>query len=77
MDADRERKLLRDIEVLVQQRHLLREACQYVLEDDGLMPRATSACRDHVRSLLATSNALGTKLPVMWTSSEYDPKARA
>jgi hypothetical protein len=31
----------------------LREALKYVLEDDGLLPRATSECRDVVRAALS------------------------
>lgn len=30
----------------------LRKALQYVLDDDGLLPRATSQCRDVIRTTL-------------------------
>ena len=41
-----------DIPALLADRDRLVEALQYVLEDDGLVPRATSKCREVVRQAL-------------------------
>jgi hypothetical protein len=50
--------VMREIGRLMAQNANLAVALRYVLEDDGLMPRATSECRDVVRAALKAAGHL-------------------